>query len=216
MKKWILVGSTVALLVLAGYLASVASKTVDTVPAVAAIGAAVSTIGDNSTTSMTAKPSIAPEESSPPTASMPNSISPSSPALAPAGTAGSGADVSPRLTRTIDPPQNVQIAQRTWAVLGTRETPQGDALQTVLVLRDANSGQLDYRQSALRFELQPGTDYEAFIRERSNAKRLFVNVLYGEVAVDAAYIAGEYTALASDKRVVKVQFKPLVVRPKPR
>ena len=79
-----------------------------------------------------------------------------------------------------------------------------------------SSGQLDYRQSALRFVLQPGQDYEAFIRERRNAQRVFVNLLYGDISVDPTTIAAEYTALAADKRVVKVQFIPLVVPSKPR
>lgn len=122
----------------------------------------------------------------------------------------------PALTRALEPPPTFQIDGRKWAVLGTRDVPQGNTQQTVLVLRDEASGQLDYRQPALRFELQPGTDYEAFIRERRNAQRVFVNPLYGDVSVDSAYIAAEYTALADDKRVVKVQFIPLVVPTKPR
>lgn len=214
MKKWILVSSIVALLVLGGYWASAPSKPEQAVAKLAAMTPVISTNIDQSNSSLTAKPSIAAAESSAQTSSMPNSISPT--ASATADTPDSGVDVKPTLTRTIVPPQIVEIGQRTWAVLGTRETPQGNAMQTVLVLRDQNSGQLDYRQSALRFELQPGTDYEAFIRERRNTQRLFVNVLYGEVAVDAAYIADEYTALSNDKRVVRVQFKPLVARPKPR
>ena len=115
----------------------------------------------------------------------------------------------PALTRSLDPPQTLTINDRIWAVLGTREVPKGKATQTVLVLRDGISGQLEYRQSALRFVLQPGNDYEAFIRERRDVQRLFVSVLYAEVAVDAASIAGEYTALSSDQRVARVEFLPL-------
>lgn len=125
--------------------------------------------------------------------------------------AGSIRALPPALTRSIDPPQTLQIEDRKWVVLGTRDVAQTAGQTKVLVLRDETSGQLDYRQSALRFMLQPGTDYEAFIRGRRNAQRLFVNLMYGEVAVDAAYIADEYTALSRDKRVVKVQFMPLVV-----
>ena len=85
---------------------------------------------------------------------------------------------------------------------------QGKRQITVLVLRDEASGQLDYRQSALRLVLQPGTDYEAFIRERRHAQRVFVNPLYADIAVDAALIAFEYTALAADSQVVQVRFIP--------
>ena len=123
---------------------------------------------------------------------------------------------NPALTRVLEPAPTFQIEDRKWAVLGTRDVPQGNTQQTVLVLRDEASGQLDYRQSALRFVLQPGTDYEAFIRERRNAQRVFVNALYGDVSLDPAYIAAEYTALANDKRVVKVQFIPLTMPAKAR
>ena len=138
-------------------------------------------------------------------------------ALANSPTDATSAVASPLPTRSLDPPPTFQIEDRKWAVLGTRATPQRDSknsqnsARTVLVLRDEASGQLDYRQSALRFVLHPGTDYEAFIRERRNAQRMFVNTMYGDISVDPAYIAAEYTALVSDKRVVKVEFIPLAV-----
>ena len=125
----------------------------------------------------------------------------------------------PALTRALESPQTLLIGDRKWTVLGTRDLPHGNGPNrqtTVLVLRDEASGQLDYRQSALRFVLQPGADYEGFIRERPNAQRVFVNPLYGDVSVDSAYIATEYAALSSDKRIVKVLFIPLVIPIKPR
>lgn len=87
---------------------------------------------------------------------------------------------------------------------------------TTLVLRDETSGQLEFRQSALRFVLNEGQDYESFIRSRTNATRLFANPLYGDIGVDPSRIATEYAALASDPRVSKVMFIPLEVRPMPR
>lgn len=110
----------------------------------------------------------------------------------------------------------VAIGGRNWTVLGTRDLGSGNAKQTILVLRDEASGQLDYRQSALRFVLNEGQDYESFIRSRSNATRLFANPLYGDIAVDASNIAAEYAALASDPRIAKVMFIPLDVRPVPK
>ena len=122
----------------------------------------------------------------------------------------------PPLTREFDRPEILQIDDRKWAVLGTRDVLQGNGYLTVLVLRDESSGQLEFRQSALRFVLEPGADYEAFIRGRRNTQRIFVNSLYADVAVASANIAAEYTAFAADTQVLKVQFIPLVVPVKPR
>lgn len=123
----------------------------------------------------------------------------------------------PELTRRL-PEDGValKIGDREWRVLGSREAVNASGKQTILVLRDELSGQLDYRQSALRFVLNEGQDYESFIRSRGNATRLFANPLYGDIGVDAANIAAEYTALASDARVNKVMFIPLEVKPKAR
>ena len=154
-------------------------------------------------------------------ANMQNNAS-GSPGTESPSTVATRAVVNPALTRSLEPPPTFQIEDRKWSVLGTRVVPSGDGKndqngpKTVLVLRDEVSGQLDFRQSALRFVLQPGTDYEAFIRERRHAQRVFVNPLYGDISVDPASIAAEYMALASDKRVVKVQFIALVVQAKPR
>ena len=123
---------------------------------------------------------------------------------------------TPDLTRRLAEAQPVKIGEREWTVLGTRELSDATGKQTILVLRDEASGQLDYRQSALRFVLNQGVDYEAFISSRNNATRLFVNPLYGDIAVDAARIAAEYAALANDSQVARVMFIPLEVRPVPK
>jgi hypothetical protein len=122
----------------------------------------------------------------------------------------------PELTRALEQVQSVQMAGRAWSVLGTKDVVNGHGTQVVLVLRDELSGQLDYRQSALRVVLRDGVDYEAFISALPNAKRLFVNSLYGEIGVDAANIGTQYAALTSDARVLKVHFIPLAVPAKSR
>lgn len=134
----------------------------------------------------------------------------------PAAAARKGFEI-PELTRRLsEDGVAVKIGDREWRVLGSREALNASGKQTILVLRDELSGQLDYRQSALRFVLNEGQDYESFIRSRGNATRLFANPLYGDIGVDAANIAAEYTALASDARVNKVMFIPLEVKPKAR
>ena len=117
----------------------------------------------------------------------------------------------PNLTRPLPQLPGIQIGDREWKILGTNDVVNDTGKQTVLVLRDEVSGQLAYRQASLRFVLKDGENYEAFIAERSHAKRLFVNILHGDIAVDAANIGAEYTALSHDPRVVKVDFIPLVV-----
>lgn len=151
---------------------------------------------------------------------MPQPVSPSAqnvstPASRPSQPVVRKAFAMPELARSL-PEQGatVNIGDREWRVLGSRELVNASGTQTVLVLRDEASGQLDYRQSALRFVLNEGQDYEAFIRSRSNATRLFANPLYGDIAVDAANIAAEYTALSTDSRVSKVMFIPLDIKPK--
>ncbi|MFZ6743854.1 hypothetical protein ACO0LC_11550 [Undibacterium sp. JH2W] len=121
-----------------------------------------------------------------------------------------------RLDRRLPDYHTMKIDERNWAILGSREADGIGGKQTVLVMRDEVSGQLAYRQSALRFLLKDGTDYEAFIRERSKARRLFVNPLYGEIAVDAADITAEYVALAKDERVAKLDFIPIAIPVKPK
>ncbi|MFZ6875145.1 hypothetical protein ACO0LF_24025 [Undibacterium sp. Di27W] len=121
-----------------------------------------------------------------------------------------------RLDRRLPEYHAMKIDDRNWAILGSREADGINGKQTVLVMRDEVSGQLAYRQSALRFVLKDGMDYEAFIRERSKARRLFVNPLYGEIALDAADITAEYAALAKDERVAKLDFIPLAIPVKPK
>ncbi len=122
----------------------------------------------------------------------------------------------PELTRPLEQVQSVQMAGREWSVLGTKDVVNELGKQSVLVLRDEISGQLEYRQSALRVVLREGVDYEAFISALPNAKRLFVNQLYGEIGVDAAYIGAQYASLASDPRVLRVNFIALAVPVRPR
>lgn len=122
----------------------------------------------------------------------------------------------PELTRPLEQVQSVQMAGRDWSVLGTKDVVNELGKQVVLVLRDELSGQLEYRQSALRVVLREGEDYESFISARPNAKRLFVNPLYGEMGVDAAHIGAEYAALASDPRVLRVNFIALAMPVRPR
>ncbi len=211
MKNWITVAAVVALLASGGYW-FVAHP--GTVGATTNISTSVPSPTQNATATPFAASSAAPDRRTAAEATKKPSDLQVTPSNVNRADASDSSIIA--LTRVIEPLQTLQIGERAWEVLGTRDVPQGNGQQTVLVLRDTASGQLDYRQSALRFELQPGTDYEAFIREHRNAQRLFVNVLYGEVAVDAAYIAAQYTALVSDKRVVKVQFIPLVVSTNPR
>jgi hypothetical protein len=118
---------------------------------------------------------------------------------------------NPTLTRALEQVQSVQIAGREWSVLGTNDVVTDFGKQVVLVLRDEISGELDYRQPALRVVLREGVDYESFISALPNAKRLFVNSLYGEIGVDAAQIGAQYAALSSDPRVLRVVFIPLTM-----
>ena len=209
MKNWIPITAIVALLASGGYWLTMHPGTV---------GATTTSSASASPTNPSAALISSGDSTVPPASSAVSTEKTSSMQATTPGANGAtnSGGLAPALTRPIDPPQTLLIEDRKWAVLGTRDVVQATGQITVLVLRDEASGQLDYRQSALRFMLQPGTDYEAFIRERRNAQRLFVNVMFGEIAVDAAYIADEYTALSRDKRVVKVQFIPLVVPAKPR
>ena len=103
-----------------------------------------------------------------------------------------------------------------WWVIASGGCWEPGSQSIVAKHRDEASGQLHYRQSALRLVLKEGEDYEAFIRERTQARRVFVNPLYGDIAVDAALISAEYTALANDARVSQVMFIPLPTPAKPR
>lgn len=223
MKRWIPITGIVGLLAAGGYwfMANAVSQGKPTTPAASAAPngsiapntvAAGTPVAGESSTLTPSKDSTTGQTSNVP-ATPPSATNTSASTSTNSSANGTPA---PALTRALEPSQAVVINERPWAVLGTRDVPQGKGQQKVLILRDEASGQLDYRQSALRFELQPGADYEAFIRERRNAQRLFANLLYGEIAVDAANIAAEYTTLAADKRVLKVQFIPLVVPVTPR
>lgn len=115
------------------------------------------------------------------------------------------------LDRELAGTHKVSYDGRERSVLGTRQVTNESGTQTVLLVRDDSSGQIDYWQSGLRFELRPGTDYETFIRDRSALTRRFVNIEHAQVSVDAGNIAREYAALQSDPRVLTVSLLPLVM-----
>ena len=170
--------------------------------------------------------------------SLPGSLAPGGLLLTPSGTAssllsakGSGSmSEAPRFTtqaitdqiaalglnRTLNGDQKVNYGGRDRAVLGTKEVANSSGLQTVLVVRDEESGQIDYWQSGLRIELKPGRDHEAFVRENVLLKRRFVSASYADVLVDAAAIAGVHTVLSTDPRVQSVRFIGLQPIIKPR
>ena len=116
------------------------------------------------------------------------------------------------LTRTLTGDQAVSYDGRTRTVLGTKE----GSTQPVLLVRDEASGRIDYFQSGLQFRLKPGTDFEAFIRERKAMQRYFSNSDYATVLVDAGSIASEYNALQNDPRVTLVTFLKLKTLTNPR
>lgn len=117
------------------------------------------------------------------------------------------------LNRELSGAQSVSYDDRSRTILGTKETKNSQGTQTVLVIRDDSSGQIDYWQPALQFVLKPGTSYEAFMKERPAMQRRFVNIEQAQVAVDAANIAAEHAALRADARVISVNFMPVAVRP---
>lgn len=110
------------------------------------------------------------------------------------------------LTGPLRGPQQVTYGGRERTVLGTIETTQADSVQTVLLVRDVVSGQIDYWQSGLRIELKPGNNYEAFVREHIYLKRRFINALYADALVDASEITNAFNRLGSDPRVQSVNF----------
>lgn len=116
------------------------------------------------------------------------------------------------LSRLLAGNQAVSYDGRMRIVLGTKE----GSLQPVLLVRDEASGQIDYFQSGLQFRLKPGTDFEAFIRERQAMQRYFNNSDYATVMVDAGSIASEYNALQNDPRVALVTFLKLKTLTNPR
>ena len=81
-----------------------------------------------------------------------------------------------------------------------------------MLLHGKASGQVDYRQPVRRCVLTEGQDQESFIRSRSQAARVFVNPLDGDIPVDASRIAAGSTVLAGDRCVSKMMFVPLEVR----
>lgn len=115
------------------------------------------------------------------------------------------------LDRELAGTHKVSYDGRERSVLGTKLITNQNGTQSVLLVRDDRSGQIDYWQSGLRFELRPGTDYEAFIRGRSALARRFVNIEHAQVAVDAANIASEYATLQADPRVASVSLLALVM-----
>lgn len=121
------------------------------------------------------------------------------------------------LTRQLGGEQKVTYGGRDRTVLGTKEVVNPPAPpQTVLLVRDEESGQIDYWQPGLRVELKPGNDYAAFIAERVGLTRRFANSQYADVGVDAADLARIHTELTADPRVVRVEFLPVRVPPKAR
>lgn len=135
------------------------------------------------------------------------------PATSPSRFAGQEASLG--LMRQLSGDQKITYGQRDRTVLGTKEvgTPP-DTPQTVLLVRDEESGQIDYWQSGLRIELKPGNDYAAFIAERAGLTRRFANSTHADVGVDAADIAKVHAELLADSRVLRVQFLPVSVPPK--
>ena len=121
------------------------------------------------------------------------------------------------LTRQLSGEQKVTYGGRDRTVLGTKEVVNPPApAQTVLLVRDEESGQIDYWQPGLRVELKPGNDYTAFIAERTGLTRRFANSQYADVGVDAADMAKIHAELSADPRVVRVDFLPVRVPPKAR
>ncbi len=116
------------------------------------------------------------------------------------------------LTRLLAGDQAVSYDGRARTVLGTKD----GSPQPILLVRDEASGQIDYFQSGLQFRLKPGTDFEAFIRERKAMQRYFNNSDYATVMVDAGSIASEYNALQNDPRVTLVTFLKLKTLTNPR
>ena len=113
------------------------------------------------------------------------------------------------LDRELSGSHKVSYDDRQRSVLGTKQITGQNSTQTVLLVRDDSSGQIDYWQSGLQFELRPGVDYEKFIQSRSALTRRFVNVVYAQVTVDAGDIALEYAALSADPRVLRVGLLPI-------
>ena len=110
------------------------------------------------------------------------------------------------LTRQLAGDHLLMMEGRQRRVIGSKEVVGvGGASETVLLLRDELSGQITYHRAGLQFTLKDGSDYEAYIREHPRMRRLFVNPLHAQVAVDAAEIAAEYSALAGDPRVVALR-----------
>lgn len=126
-----------------------------------------------------------------------------------------GQEASLGLTRPLSGDQKVIYGGRDRTVLGTKQTGTPPATpQTVLLVRDEESGQIDYWQPGLRVELKPGNDYTAFIAEHAGLTRRFANSQYADVGVDAADIAKVHADLTADPRVARVEFLPVRVPPK--
>jgi hypothetical protein len=121
------------------------------------------------------------------------------------------------MTRQLAGEHRLQMDGRVHRVLGSKEVvDQAGKSETMLLIRDELSGQISYRLSGLQFTLKDGVDYEAFIREHRSMRRLFVNPLYAQVAVDAGDIAEQFSALARDARVARLRFmtREPVIKPK--
>lgn len=111
------------------------------------------------------------------------------------------------MTRQLAGEHRIELEGRPYRVLGSKEVsdPNGK-VDTLLLIHDEHSGQVRYFLSGLQYSLVPGTDAEAFIREHPRQRRVFVNPVYAQVAVDAAEIATEYQRLRQDARVASLRF----------
>ncbi len=137
---------------------------------------------------------------------------------APRGRAPTGIEIATLgLTRQLSGDHLLTMDGRRQRVLGSKDVvDQAGRSDTMLVIRDEISGQLNYRRSGLQFTLKPGVDYESFIAEHRGMRRVFVNPLYAQVMVDAAEIADQFSALSRDDRIAKLRFltRDPVVKPK--
>lgn len=111
------------------------------------------------------------------------------------------------MTRQLAGEHPIELEGRPYRVLGSKEVSDSNGrVDTLLLIHDDLSGQVRYFLSGLQYTLVPGTDAEAFIREHPRQRRVFVNPVYAQVAVDAAEIAAEYNRLRRDARVASLRF----------
>ena len=162
------------------------------------------------TTAVVQPPPVSPLPANSSPTALSNGVADAASAVASAGNSRFAAQTStPVLTRQLEGEQKVTYGGRERTVLGTKEVGAAATAQTVLLIRDEKSGQIDYWQPGLRIELKPGFDYSAFIAEYGVLNRRFVNSMHADVGVDAAEIARAHAQLTADPRVASVQFLSL-------